>query len=150
MKGYVLPWLIHLVGDIEQPSHALPRFDRYHPNGDRGGNAIEMKSCKLHSYWDSRVGTGETDRFLNQLTATIQGRHPKPSRLDMNPERWAKEGYELRNQVYTFTGNGTGQSPPGTTQSYEMAVIRIQGAILKRYDKTTRKLLILDRSRITQ
>lgn len=120
MKVYVLPWLIHLVGDIHQPLHTTARFDRDHPNGDRGGNAIAMKSGNLHSYWDSRVGTSETDRFLDQLTATIQSRHPRPSRLDMNPAQWAKEGFDLGNQVYGFTGTGTEQSPAILSDAYSV------------------------------
>lgn len=64
---YVLPWLLHLIGDIHQPLHAMQRFDRLRPNGDRGGNEIELRTGNLHAYWDSRIGSGDTDRFLTQL-----------------------------------------------------------------------------------
>src|SRR6266571_5201617 len=35
MQSYVLPWLIHLVGDVHQPLHATARFTRDFPRGDR-------------------------------------------------------------------------------------------------------------------
>jgi hypothetical protein len=118
MKIYVLPWIIHLVGDSHQPLHTVARFDRLYPSGDRGGNAIVLKSGNLHSYWDSRLGTSVTDRFLDQLTKTIQQQHPKLGILDMNPERWAQEGFALRLQVYGFSGNGTPQSPAILSDTY--------------------------------
>jgi len=120
MKTYTLPWLLHLVGDIHQPLHTTARFDRLRPNGDRGGNGIELKSENLHSYWDSRIGTSQTDPFLNQLVITIQSRNPKPARLEMNPEQWAKEGFDLRSQVYGFTGNGTKESPAILSDAYSV------------------------------
>jgi hypothetical protein len=120
MKVYVLPWLIHLIGDVHQPLHTVARFDRLRPNGDRGGNAIAMKSGNLHSYWDSRIGTSETDRFLNQLVATIQNRNPKPSRLEMSAQLWANEGFDLRTQVYGFTGDGTAKTPAMVSDSYSV------------------------------
>jgi hypothetical protein len=119
-KTYLLPWLLHLVGDIHQPLHTLQNSDSSRPNGDRGGNGVAMKSGNLHSYWDSRLRTSETDRFLNQLVATIQGRHRKPANLGMNPEQWAKESFELRDQVYGFTGDGTARSPAILSDAYSL------------------------------
>src|SRR6188768_4181751 len=106
-QTYLLPWVLHLIGDIHQPLHTMARFDRYRQDGDRGGNSVELLSGNLHSYWDSRIGTSETDRFLDQLTATIQNRHPKPATLEMDPEKWAFEGFALRSEVYGFGGQGT-------------------------------------------
>jgi hypothetical protein len=79
MQVYILPWLLHLVGDVHQPLHVLNRFTRSNAQGDRGGNLVRLRSGNLHSYWDSRIGTSETDRFLNQLSATITQRHPRPA-----------------------------------------------------------------------
>ena len=120
MKVYVLPWLIHLIGDFHQPLHTMARFDRLRSIGDRGGNGVLLKSGNLHSYWDSRLGASETDRFLDQLAATILRRHPKSSSLEMKPERWAKEGFDLRNQVYGFTGDGTARSPAILSDAYSV------------------------------
>ena len=118
VKVYMLPWLIHLVGDMHQPLHTLQMFDRYRPDGDRGGNQVGLNSGNLHSYWDSHIGTGETDRYLNQLSVTIQQRHPKAELLDMNPEHWAKEGFELRGEVYGFGNTGKNPNPGIGTDAY--------------------------------
>jgi len=119
-QTFLLPWVLHLIGDIHQPLHTVARFDRLRPTGDRGGNSVELKSGNLHSYWDSRIGTSETDRFLDQLVATIQSRHPKLATLDMDPEKWAFEGFALRSEVYGFSGAGTERNPATMSDSYSV------------------------------
>ena len=96
----------------------MSRFDRIRPDGDRGGNGVLLRSGNLHSYWDSRVGSGDTDGFLIQLVTTIQNRHPKPPTLNMNIQQWALEGFDLRTQVYGFYGEGTKASPGIYSDAY--------------------------------
>ena len=63
IKSYDLVWLIHLVGDVHQPMHAVARFTKPHRNGDAGGNLLTL-SCKapvscagnLHSQWGRAAG----------------------------------------------------------------------------------------------
>ncbi len=47
-----LKWVVHLVGDIQQPMHA-------EDNNDKGGNTVQVnffgKGTNLHSVWDGRV-----------------------------------------------------------------------------------------------
>jgi threonine dehydrogenase-like Zn-dependent dehydrogenase len=47
-----LKWVVHLVGDIQQPLHA-------EDNDDKGGNTVQVqffgKGTNLHSVWDGRV-----------------------------------------------------------------------------------------------
>ena len=56
-RSYALRLLIHYVGDIHQPLHCSSRYDKTHPNGDRGGNLFELPyhygSDDLHGVWDS-------------------------------------------------------------------------------------------------
>ena len=119
MKVYVLPWLLHLIGDAHQPLHTMARFDRFRPAGDRGGNAVELRNGgNLHSYWDSRLGSGNAERFLTELAATLQSRYPKPPTLNMNVEQWALEGFELRTEVYAISGEGTSSRPATYTDDY--------------------------------
>jgi len=79
---------------------------------------VELKSGNLHSYWDSRLGSSETGQFVNQPALTIQSQHPKAGSLDMDPEHWAREDFELRSQVYSFTGDGTEASPALYSDAY--------------------------------
>ena len=116
---YTLPWLLHLAGDIHQPLHVLQRFTQDFPRGDRGGNAVRLGgTSNLHSYWDSRLGTSQTERFLTQLVETIERRHPAPRQIDLNPTHWADESFKLKDQVYAFTGRGTRESPAEWSDAY--------------------------------
>jgi hypothetical protein len=55
--SFNLRLLIHYVGDIHQPLHAISRFNEDFPIGDRGGNEFTLPSkdqvTNLHSLWDS-------------------------------------------------------------------------------------------------
>lgn len=50
--------IIHYVGDIHQPLHAVAKIDATYPKGDMGGNKEYLPSTpcgasNLHSVWDS-------------------------------------------------------------------------------------------------
>lgn len=51
--------IIHYVGDIHQPLHAVAEVDSTYPNGDAGGNYEHIPSedgvSNLHSVWDSAI-----------------------------------------------------------------------------------------------
>jgi hypothetical protein len=59
-KALYLRILIHVVGDIHQPMHAISRFSRRFPNGDKGGNLFKLNNnpvaSNLHAYWDKGGG----------------------------------------------------------------------------------------------
>lgn len=57
-KAVALCWIAHLVGDLHQPLHTVALFSAaYFPEGDRGGNSIEVRwedeNRNLHAVWDS-------------------------------------------------------------------------------------------------
>lgn len=57
-KAVALCWILHLTGDLHQPLHNVALFSKaYFPEGDRGGNSIEVlrgdETIDLHAYWDS-------------------------------------------------------------------------------------------------
>ena len=65
LKSYDLSWLLHLVGDVHQPLHAITRFGHGQPTGDAGGNFVKICRCtpcdakcqsKLHTFWDGLPG----------------------------------------------------------------------------------------------
>jgi len=64
LKSYDLSWLIHLVGDVHQPLHCASRFSQQVPDGDQGGNLVQLCAapCKdeLHAFWDNVLGTSES------------------------------------------------------------------------------------------
>jgi S1/P1 Nuclease len=112
MQVYLLPWVLHLVEDVHQPLHTMMRFTANDPNGDRGGNTVRVKDASnLHGYWDGRLGNDNTDSFLDELSETLRLQAQGAVVFDMNPEHWVNEGFALRQQVYSFIGTGTLESP---------------------------------------
>lgn len=64
-KAVALCWILHLTGDIHEPLHNVSLFSAdYFPEGDRGGNLIDVRRAKdvtnLHAVWD-----GLANRFEN-------------------------------------------------------------------------------------
>lgn len=59
-KGIAFRILLHVVGDIHQPLHATSRVSQQYPEGDRGGNLVELSknpvAKNLHAYWDNGAG----------------------------------------------------------------------------------------------
>lgn len=58
-KGFMLRFLIHLIGDIHQPMHCVSYYSAEFPMGDWGGNRFTLKHEKyssLHKLFDSAFG----------------------------------------------------------------------------------------------
>ena len=83
IQAYDLAWLLHLVGDIHQPLHAVARFTTQHPAGDRGGNDFKIQGTpdNLHSLWDDLLGSGENTQSVltlaDGITSEMQSRNPE-------------------------------------------------------------------------
>lgn len=64
-KSLALRLLIHYYGDIHQPLHNVDRYTKQFPNGDKGGNAFELKNHysanELHAVWDNVIYTYHTN-----------------------------------------------------------------------------------------
>ncbi|MBS1910828.1 MAG: S1/P1 nuclease [Bacteroidetes bacterium] len=80
LKSYDLVWLLHLVGDIHQPLHCTSRFSSALPDGDAGGNSVQLSGIKLqgvgisnlHSYWDDLPGVGDRNRdYIKDVAAAM-------------------------------------------------------------------------------
>ena len=56
-RSFALRLIIHYVGDLHQPLHAVAEVDSKYPSGDQGGNAESLPSIcgagNLHAVWDS-------------------------------------------------------------------------------------------------
>ena len=121
MQVFVLPWLIHLAGDVHQPLHTLALFRQDLPNGDRGGNDIQMLGGgNLHAFWDDRMGTITSNNFIAQTVTTITSRHPKPSQISTDPAVWIQDSVEQRFFVYSFSGKGTSQDKAILSPNYSL------------------------------
>ena len=58
-KSFALRLLIHYIGDVHQPLHAVAEVNHTYPTGDRGGNSESIPSedgvSNLHAVWDSVI-----------------------------------------------------------------------------------------------
>ena len=112
LRSYDLTWIIHLVGDLHQPLHAIDRYSApiSSAGGDRGGN-LEMvmpasgETLALHAYWD-RIFGGYSSVFGaiydadHGGVASITSDAAKAQILD--PETWAQESFELA-KTYAYS-----------------------------------------------
>lgn len=98
--AWLLPWLVHLVGDIHQPLHVGRA-------GDDGGNAVEVENpfnprlpfISLHAYWDDLPGPPWLrGRRLDERAARLLGRHPPPARGTVRI--WRDESHALLATTY--------------------------------------------------
>lgn len=124
-KTFLLPWLLHLVGDVHQPLHAVSRFSKEDPDGDQGGNKVKVKSgSNLHSFWDQLPGTVDTAPVVAKLAATV--RKKLKSADTLTPEQWLQDSAAVaRDQVYSFTGAGSSADPAVLSEAYRTSARNI-------------------------
>jgi S1/P1 Nuclease len=108
-----LRYLIHFVGDIQQPLHCTTAISTNALNGDAGGNGFPVGNGwgNLHSLWDSGGGfisdtifrplTGTGQSILNSKVAAVELAHPFTNNVGVIPDpmNWAYEGLLLSKTV---------------------------------------------------
>jgi hypothetical protein len=106
-RAFALRCLIHLVGDIHQPFHAVSRSDWEHRDGDQGGNLVTILGApqnNLHSFWDSTANYFPSVRSENWQNAIpdmakevlkIWPKERLNASLAFAPENWSIESYQL-------------------------------------------------------
>ncbi len=112
-----LKWLVHLVGDINQPLHASD-------NGDRGGNDVhvefEGRETSLHAVWDT--GILAAARITDERAYALSlARSISPSEAEQwrngTPADWACDSYGVaRNFIYGVWPHSPGVLPASYEQ----------------------------------
>lgn len=127
LKSYDLVWLMHLVGDLHQPLHAVSRFSRALPTGDLGGNHIRLCAppCHedLHVFWDEALGQG-TPRQALAVAAAL----PRPAAqrvADTQIADWVAESGALARRVVYAPPIGSGTGPYRLTPAYRARVRQV-------------------------
>jgi hypothetical protein len=88
-------FLVHLIGDIHQPMHAIGdgRGGNDVPDIEFGNALCGFRPCELHSTWDSgliRHTRFTEQQYVHRLEATIITDHLQASG---DPEQWANESF---------------------------------------------------------
>lgn len=104
-KALAFRILWHVVGDIHQPMHAVSRYSKRFPQGDKGGNLEKLRKNRiaknLHQYWDRGAGILFAKKYLNskevkKLAKEISREYPcDKSVVKVDPVAWAKESHNL-------------------------------------------------------
>lgn len=109
-----LKFLVHFVGDVHQPLHAVGRA--------RGGNDIYIvqfgssrcgsRACDLHGAWDfglvehTHQGEQEYAEYLEKLVT----RQHLERQAGGRPEDWANESFHLAHEVWLSDGEAVDQN----------------------------------------
>jgi hypothetical protein len=110
-KGFHLRVLLHLVGDIHQPLHAINRYSVAHPHGDKGGNLYKLGhnsvASNLHGYWDNGAGLFKykSRRYrynsIKRKASKIQKKYPayQFNLEEDNVYQWALQSHQLAKTI---------------------------------------------------
>lgn len=120
LKSYDLTWLLHLVGDIHQPLHAVSRFTQDLPQGDLGANRVRLcdPPChqELHYFWDQAIGRGGTSEA--RALARQLPRPPADQVADTRIQDWVEESGAIARRVVYAAPVGAGAGPYALTPAY--------------------------------
>lgn len=104
-RAAYLSWLIHLVGDLQQPLHcaALVTPEYPGPGGDRGGNLFYVSvggaPINLHWFWDCLPGTTLDSQELLEKGRQLSSKFPRGALPELetarDPKAWSLEGRAL-------------------------------------------------------
>ena len=109
-KSMMLRMMMHIIGDMHQPLHNVEYFSPKYPNGDQGGNLIQVKfkgkKQNLHAFWDSLGGElPEFTRPLNQTSLSffeefslgLMSQYPRDALADYleseDPNLWTVQAF---------------------------------------------------------
>lgn len=110
-RALFVSWLMHLVGDVHQPLHAVAMYSkRRFRTGDRGGNEVLLTGQRsLHSVWDGFLGSGVTLGYVSRRAADYVA-DPKlhafgeVAARELDSEVWLDESADLAEEaVYDAT-----------------------------------------------
>jgi S1/P1 nuclease len=142
-KSYDLVWLLHLVGDIHQPLHAVTRLSTGLPQGDDGGNKVKLHCtgcpADLHKFWDDALGVttklaappeekGLPDEISIRAIVAFARKTRRPKRAlaaQSSEAAWVQESFAAaQNQVYPgLVANPDGSS--SLTAAYQKAALAL-------------------------
>jgi hypothetical protein len=116
---YLLPWFLHIAGDVHQPLHCATRFrqgqndPQGRPWSDLGGNTVHVVGAhNLHAFWDDALGIVDSDTYIDEL-AKFLSRQPKEKPVVTDPKTWINEGARIaQDHVYSFGNEGGSKDNP--------------------------------------
>jgi len=132
-RAEALRYILHFVGDVHQPLHAVSRGTDQMPNGDSGGNKFAIQPVEgvgmwhpcLHELWDWACGYYEhvsrplhpverdqIDGYADQVMADFP-ESSMPASQDLTPEDWMRESVQEA-ESFVYKGIEPGNEPSKT------------------------------------
>jgi hypothetical protein len=132
-----LRYLLHFMGDIQQPLHSSTAVSASHPGGDAGGNGFSLMGTwgNLHSLWDagggflsdslSRPLTANNQTTVDAKISVIETAYPYSANSGTipNPMDWAQEGMGLA-QTVSYVGITNNTTPSSGSLSNAQATAK--------------------------
>ena len=124
-RAEALKWIIHLMGDLHQPLHAID-------NHDRGGNDVFVSlagqpppppgvNVNLHAVWDARliaIREPDENKYVGLLATEFQAQQIAGSPIDF--VAWAESSHQIAVEyVYVYPGFTPG-TPPDKSRPVEL------------------------------
>ncbi len=110
-KAILLCWLLHLAGDLHQPTHAVSLFSQHtFPRGDDGGSDIllpqkrgQKDAQSLHSFWDNLLGKNVPLNAAQATADSILAEPEMPAKAkaaaaDLSIASWLSEAQVIASQ----------------------------------------------------
>jgi hypothetical protein len=100
-------WIFQQAGDAHQPLHAVARFSKALPTGDRGGNGVTFpnprgqggQSNNLHAFWDDLIATDTDPATVERVADELVKEYPRDGFEDelerTNIGDWAEESVAI-------------------------------------------------------
>ena len=124
LKSYDLVWLLHIVGDVHQPLHAVARVRAAQPDGDQGGNLVTVcvhppcgPTSRLHGFWDGLPGS-EPDVATAAAAAKKLASPPAAKAAITDEHQWVIESFDLAQGEVYRSPIGKGAGPFSLTAKY--------------------------------
>ena len=126
LRAEALKFIIHFVGDLHQPLHAID-------NHDRGGNDVRVaalrgedgRATNLHAVWDTGLINLLTETELQRADRLLTDLKARPATPNLDVVAWAEESHEVGLRVVygypSFAPTGPGPDPITLDDQYRAA-----------------------------
>jgi hypothetical protein len=117
-KAWAIGWLIHLVGDLQQPLHCVSRDSKNPETGkmedDQGGNKVRLAGAEhnLHAFWDDALGKETDTPSVKTLGTDLLAVSATPDKKKSDPNAWVEEGSRL-SIAFVYRGLAGARSEQG-------------------------------------
>ena len=133
LKAESLKFLIHFVGDLHQPLHAVD-------DHDRGGNDVKVsalggdggRATNLHAVWDTGLIAMSTETEAARAARLLDDLKAHPVDVSLDVVKWAEESHDVALRVAYHYPSFSPSGPPLEPVTLDSAYRAAAGAAIDR------------------